>query len=256
MLENEGGRIVVGIDGSASSQKAAAWAVEEAHRRAVDLEAVYAWYVPPLACAYPEYASIPPDVTEAAGEAVVLSVLGDSAARAGVTLRTTVVRCHPVAALRQAAARDDVSLLVVGTHGHGGLAPKFLLGSVAHGLTHRSEKPIAFVPSQSPQPDVTTEPRILVGVDGSMSSVYALRWAAAEAQLRHAMLDVVIAWTVSPLGYPPIIPLTRARLSALECERGRGSGASRPRRRPRCSGKTSRAARSCPFHPDRSIRLG
>ena len=36
--------------------------------------------------------------------------------------------------------------------------------------------------------------RIVVGVDGSENSRLALDWAVAEAQLRHASLEVVNAW--------------------------------------------------------------
>jgi nucleotide-binding universal stress UspA family protein len=44
---------------------------------------------------------------------------------------------------------------------------------------------------------VVTEPvqqRIVVGVKRSATSLAALRWAAAEARLRHAILHVVHAW--------------------------------------------------------------
>jgi nucleotide-binding universal stress UspA family protein len=41
---------------------------------------------------------------------------------------------------------------------------------------------------------------IVVGVDGSDSSVAALRWSAAEAVLRRAKVRVVIAW------YMPLLP--------------------------------------------------
>ncbi len=44
---------------------------------------------------------------------------------------------------------------------------------------------------------VVTEPaqqRIVVGVKRSAASLAALRWAAAEARLRHAILHVVHAW--------------------------------------------------------------
>jgi nucleotide-binding universal stress UspA family protein len=42
---------------------------------------------------------------------------------------------------------------------------------------------------------------IVVGVDGSESSVRALRFAAAEARLRRARLRVVYAWHVPALAY-------------------------------------------------------
>lgn len=37
-------------------------------------------------------------------------------------------------------------------------------------------------------------PRIVVGVDGSTSSLDALRWAATQAELTGASLDVVMTW--------------------------------------------------------------
>jgi nucleotide-binding universal stress UspA family protein len=36
---------------------------------------------------------------------------------------------------------------------------------------------------------------VVVGVDGSESSLLALRWAANQASLKHVPLDVVTAWT-------------------------------------------------------------
>jgi nucleotide-binding universal stress UspA family protein len=39
-----------------------------------------------------------------------------------------------------------------------------------------------------------TEPRIVVGVDGSAGSIRALRWAADEARQEHGQLRVVLAW--------------------------------------------------------------
>jgi K+-sensing histidine kinase KdpD len=45
--------------------------------------------------------------------------------------------------------------------------------------------------------------RIVVGVDGSAEAGRALRWAAEEARLRHAALDVVHAWHTPYFnGYP------------------------------------------------------
>jgi len=52
--------------------------------------------------------------------------------------------------------------------------------------------------------------RIVVGVDGSEPSVRALRWAAEEAVLTGASVDVVTAWTfpehAAPLGVVPDVP--------------------------------------------------
>lgn len=48
-------------------------------------------------------------------------------------------------------------------------------------------------------------PRIVVGVDGSAGSVHALRWAARQAELTGAVLDVVIAWQYPAFfGWAPV----------------------------------------------------
>jgi len=44
--------------------------------------------------------------------------------------------------------------------------------------------------------------KIVVGVDGSRHAVAALRWAADEAKLRSATLEVVHAWTFVPVATP------------------------------------------------------
>lgn len=54
-------------------------------------------------------------------------------------------------------------------------------------------------------------PRIVVGVDGSVPSIEALRWAARQAQLVGATLHVVTAWSYpeypTPFGIVPELPL-------------------------------------------------
>jgi nucleotide-binding universal stress UspA family protein len=44
--------------------------------------------------------------------------------------------------------------------------------------------------------------KIVVGVDGSRHAAAALRWAADEAKLRSATLEVVHAWTFVPVATP------------------------------------------------------
>jgi nucleotide-binding universal stress UspA family protein len=52
-----------------------------------------------------------------------------------------------------------------------------------------------------------SEPRIVVGVDGSDSSVLALRWAAHYAELLDATLEAVGAWEYPPtFGWAAIAP--------------------------------------------------
>jgi nucleotide-binding universal stress UspA family protein len=53
--------------------------------------------------------------------------------------------------------------------------------------------------------DSGKQPRIVVGVDGSESSRQAMRWAARQAQLTGARLDVVITWEL-PTSYGWVAP--------------------------------------------------
>ena len=48
----------------------------------------------------------------------------------------------------------------------------------------------------------TVAGKIVVGVDGSRHAAAALQWAAAEAKLRSATLEVVHAWTFVPVATP------------------------------------------------------
>jgi nucleotide-binding universal stress UspA family protein len=53
------------------------------------------------------------------------------------------------------------------------------------------------------QPQGEQERRIVVGVDGSVSSKAALRWAIRQAELTGAVVDAVIAWHYpGGYGYP------------------------------------------------------
>ncbi|MHB8592874.1 MAG: universal stress protein [Acidimicrobiales bacterium] len=52
-----------------------------------------------------------------------------------------------------------------------------------------------------------THPRIVVGVDGSDSSKEALRWAARQAKLTGAALEVVVTWEYpTSFGWAPPYP--------------------------------------------------
>jgi nucleotide-binding universal stress UspA family protein len=60
---------------------------------------------------------------------------------------------------------------------------------------------------------------IVVGVDGSTSARLATRWAAREAQLRHADLILASAWNMPLDGYNfGDVPFSEDALKALEVE--------------------------------------
>jgi nucleotide-binding universal stress UspA family protein len=55
----------------------------------------------------------------------------------------------------------------------------------------------------------------VVGVDGSAGAEKAVRWAADEASLRHAQLDVVSCWSAPPAVTPAVVMMS-GEVSLLE----------------------------------------
>lgn len=135
------GRIVVGLDGSASSTKALRWAADEAQRRGDAVEVVFVWDNPYRDMWLP---SNPPGTDPrahflASVETTVAAVLGEHPA---VPVEIAVVEGHVAQALVDRARGAD--LLVVGNRGHGGLAGAFL-GSVSFNCAAHSPCPVVVV---------------------------------------------------------------------------------------------------------------
>ena len=175
---------------------AVSWAAAEAVRHHAALEVVDAW-LPPYPIGghdlFTDYGPI-----ERAAQAQVTAVAErlrtELPELTSVTVSTPME--HAATALVRSASGAD--LLVVGARGHGGFAA-LLLGSVSeHCLTHASCS-VAVVPETSPG---NPAGRVVVGVDGSPSSERALEWAAHEAVLRRAHLDVIHARDVPALVVP------------------------------------------------------
>lgn len=150
--------IVVGIDGSAGSEAALRFALDEARLRGATLRVVHA-YVLPLSDVAPdpfllEFPSVPGPELEAiaadldAGarsliDAALDRVLGG--AEAGVALERVAVEGSPSASLIDQAAGAD--LLVVGSRGHGRVHG-LLLGSVSQQCVSHAPCPVAIVPNR------------------------------------------------------------------------------------------------------------
>jgi nucleotide-binding universal stress UspA family protein len=139
-IDNERGgtsgasRIIVGVDGSPSSEQALRWAAEQARLTGQHVHAVIAWEFPVTYGALP----VPDDVdwaeeSRAILEKTVANALPETEARQVVQ---HVVHGAPARALLDVTEGAD--LLVVGCRGHGGFAG-LLLGSVSqHVVTHAS----------------------------------------------------------------------------------------------------------------------
>jgi nucleotide-binding universal stress UspA family protein len=153
------GTIVIGVDGSASSDAALRWALEEARLRGASLRAVYAWEPPPLevgsvdlglgapGLALPappsEYLEIRQAIEQEAARVVPEALARAAGAAAGVNVEQQVVEGPAGDSLVEAAAEAD--LLVVGSHGRGGLTER-LLGSTSQHCVRHAHCPVVVHP--------------------------------------------------------------------------------------------------------------
>ncbi len=187
-------RIVIGMDGSDNAKGALRWAVEEADVHGATVHALLVWsyldqqHVDPAAPFDPKYdasaakATLGTWVSEALGAEHQVELL---------------VTCDlgPRGLLE---ASDSADLLVLGARGRGGFQD-LLLGSVTQRVVEAATRPVAVVRAPAP----VRGGQVVVGVDGSASSVDALRWAAGEAKARDAELHVVHAWRLQVLAASP-----------------------------------------------------
>lgn len=179
--------VIVGVDGSSGSATSLRWAAATAARRGWSVRAVLAWgYLDQHHAGLPTF---DPDYGEddalGALNAFVVDALGD----AGGSVEQIAVCDLPARALLDQSV--DSELLVVGARGLGGWRG-LLLGSVSQACLHHATVPVAVVRENESVADRFG--RVVVGVDGSATSVAALEWAVAEAATRGAQLEVVHSW--------------------------------------------------------------
>lgn len=186
-------RIVVGTDGSPKARVALQWAVEEAELHDASVEALLVWSL--LDQHHADGSNrFDPAYGQAAAQAAVEAWVHEVVGEATVTARAV---CDlPARALLEAG--DSADLLVIGARGKGGFE-ELLLGSVSERVAEQASRPLAVVRSGA----LVRGGRVVVGVDGSASSSDALRWAATEARVRGAELDVVHAWRVPAMETSP-----------------------------------------------------
>jgi nucleotide-binding universal stress UspA family protein len=135
------GRIVVGVDGSASSKAALAWALRQAALIGATVEVVAAWGFPLYvgdADFWPVDVDLEDIVTHQLQRVLDEVVPPDCS----VPLRAVVVPGPPVVALLDRAVGAE--LLVLGSRGHGEFA-EMVLGSVSLHCVARAPCPVVVV---------------------------------------------------------------------------------------------------------------
>jgi nucleotide-binding universal stress UspA family protein len=134
-------RIVVGVDGSAPSQAALAWAVKQAALTGAVVDAVIAWEVP---ANYSFLVQVPVDINYAdiAAQVVTDAIAEVSGPGEQVKIRSTPTEGSPARVLLDAS--KGAELLVVGFRGHGGFT-EALLGSVSQHCVHHATCPVVVI---------------------------------------------------------------------------------------------------------------
>ena len=142
--QNEPPRIVVGVDGSASSRAALRWAVNQARLTGGTVDAVIAWQIPTSMTGYGWMAPVVPEISfEDTAKQTLEGAVSDVVGSGDVPrVRNLVV--HGVAAQALLEAAADADLLVVGQRGHGEFA-EALLGSVSQHCVHHARCPVVIV---------------------------------------------------------------------------------------------------------------
>jgi nucleotide-binding universal stress UspA family protein len=141
------GPVVVGIDGSPTSEAALAFAFEAADLRGVPLVAVHTWtdyQIESTMVAVLEGDAIDADEHRLLAERLA----GWSEKFPDVPVQRLVTRYRPARTLVEQS--QHAQLVVVGSRGRGGFAG-LMLGSVSHALLHHAACPVAVVRPAIPQ---------------------------------------------------------------------------------------------------------
>lgn len=181
--------VVVGVDASDASLRAARFAAGEARRRRAALRIVHAttWPFDDLV--------VPPTDRHGAGglraEAeAVRRWAADAVAGDDLDVQVSVGRGDPVAVLRAASA--EAQLVVLGSRGIGGVTG-LLVGSTANGLVAQAHCPVIVLPAE-PAATVPDQRSVVVGVETSRADGDVLEFAVSAAADRGTDVVAVHAW--------------------------------------------------------------
>ena len=130
--------IVVGVDGSPSSQRAVRWAAQQAKLTGATLRAVSSWRWPNYITIVPPGVDLPSDTRRTLDEVLQEALTGAE----DVSITRHVIEGPPGPALLTQA--QDASLLVVGAQGRAAF-PGMLLGSVAEYCVRHGSCPVVVV---------------------------------------------------------------------------------------------------------------
>ena len=187
-LENT---VVVGVDGSAASTGAVAYAANTASTRRIPLLLVTTYTTP--AAMFAE-GMLPPQAVYDELERECQPII-ESARATALKVAPEIDVSHAIIEGNPAQALIDYSrkakLIVLGSRGLGGIKG-MVLGSVSAAVASHAFSPV--VVTREDTDDLDRTGPVVVGIDGSVVSTKATEWAFAEASARNARLIAVHTW--------------------------------------------------------------
>ena len=242
-------KIIVGIDESDRSKDAVVLASQLARGSHAELILVcaYPYGDSPSRVENPEYTGFVKDDAEAAIERAQ-----EGLRNLPQVVASTIAESSPAKAIDTIVAREEASLIVVGSS-HRGTVGRVLAGTTAERLLHGSPCPVAVAPNGFASKEERAVWTITVAYNGSEESKAALTGAIAVARALDAQLRIVevldMAWVGTPAlmsgpGYiaPPRELEQRARenlqkfVAGLPADVEAGAGRDRGRPGPRAGG--------------------
>lgn len=220
--------IVVGLDGSPSSDAALAWAVDAARRLRAPMRLVHAIDLTRYAGRWQD---LTPAVDTQRDRARSLFAPALAGLKYGeLAIETYLELGRPASILLEQSAHAQ--MVVVGSRGHGDLVG-LLLGSTSLQVAMHAACPVVVVrePQIGPDPGRSAG-RVLVGVDGTEVSEAAIQFAFEEADTRCLGLTALHAWQLPDAEFEVPLPVEWAaaqeRERALLAERLAGWGEKYP----------------------------
>jgi nucleotide-binding universal stress UspA family protein len=193
--------IVVGVDGSPSSDMAVRWATREAVMRNVSLSLIHVVDRPPWGLLALGGGAVPlpsssSEWQKTEGEKVIsaaVELAKDSAPNG--TLPQLAVEVYFAATGPALVDLSKVAqLIVVGCRGQSRVG-RVLLGSISTGLIHHANCPVAVIHDDMHVASQSSQLPVVVGIDGSPASELATAIAFDEASWRGVELIALHAWS-------------------------------------------------------------
>lgn len=185
--------VVVAVDGSDASNNAVRWAANTANKRGVPLRLAASYTMPQFL--YAEGLVPPQELFDELQNETLQTV---EAARTiahevapDIKIGYTIVEGSPIDMLLEMS--DDVTMIVMGSRGLGGLSG-MVMGSVSAAVVSHAKCPVVVVREDSQVTEANKYGPVVVGVDGSDISRQATEFAFQEAQARGTKLVAIHTW--------------------------------------------------------------